>query len=255
MPSSQYDQDWIAEIGYPLAMKKVILEAGRDPLRQKDVRISQSIVMTAGVGAMPTNIALECIETAVVNLNPVTMTDPTFPGSNRLSFAAHGYWTGLPVVWTDPTADIGTQLTSGTTYYAIYVSSSLIQLATSLANAFAGTAIVLGSAPASGYSVTPTYTRGSVSYVPNYFDYTGSQFSPLIYWTTKSGSFYMRPVGTTSLIMFAGTVPVEAVVFPAIVSNSIDIVSGTALAEDIVDSIVAELASLIRQEVPIAAVA
>jgi len=44
-------------------------------------------------------------------------------------------------------------------------------------------------------------------------------------------------------------------VFPVVATN-IDIVSGvTALAEDIIDSIVGELASLIRQEVSIASVA
>lgn len=64
--SPKYDNDWIAELLYPSVMKKVIIEAGNDQFRAKDVRITQNISVTSGVGTLPTNVALECIETANV---------------------------------------------------------------------------------------------------------------------------------------------------------------------------------------------
>lgn len=247
LSSPKFDNDFVSELLYPDAMKKVIVSAGNDPVRQKDVRIQQNITVTAGTGTLPANAVLECLETAVVNLNPVIATDPTWDASTDvITVAGHGYWTGMPLTIAT-TGVVGGGLAAGTTYYVIYVSASTFKLATSLANAVAGTAINISLVEAVPTNTwTPTFTRGSASFVPNYFDYTRALFAPFCYWTVKSGSFYALPAGATLLTSFAGVVPFESVVFPTVVAGQIDIVSGTALAEDICDDIVIELAAAIR---------
>lgn len=70
MSTPFFDNDWVAEIAFPAVMQKVILAAGFDPLKQKDVRITQNITVTSGVGTMPSNLVLECLETANVLYAP-----------------------------------------------------------------------------------------------------------------------------------------------------------------------------------------
>ena len=75
--------------------------------------------------------------------------------TNRVTLNNHGLSTGDAVVYSDgTTADGG--LTDGTTYYAIVVDTDTIQLATSVANANAGTAIVLDGAGTDDQSLTVT---------------------------------------------------------------------------------------------------
>ena len=242
------DNDYIAQLLYPLAMGKVIIEAGRDRSRQKDVRITQNITVSAGVGVLPSNVVLECLETAAVPLMPSTasLTASNITAATDLvTLASHGYWTGMPFVMSGSSGLAG--LTLGTTYYAVYVSSSTFKIATSLANAFAGTVVDLTTASATN-TLTPTFTRGSVSYVPTYLDYIRALPSPFCYWTVKEQDFFFTPAGATNTITCGGTIPLDSVCYPIINGGYVQMVAGTDLAEDLVDDIVQELAGVIRQE-------
>lgn len=243
------DNDYIAQLLYPMAMKKVVIEAGRDRSRQKDVRLTQNITVSAGVGVLPSNVVLECLESATVSLMPsaATLTASNITAASDLvTLTNHGYWTGMPFVMSGSSGLAG--LTLGTTYYAVYVSSSTFKIATSVANALAGTVVDLTTASATN-TLTPSFTRGSVSYVPTYFDYIRALPSPFCYWTVKEQDFFFTPAGAANTISCGGTIPLDAVCYPIINGGYVQMAAGTDLAEDIVDDIVRELASVIRQEI------
>lgn len=69
--------------------------------------------------------------------------DMTTAASDQVTIAAHGYITGDSVVLNVGTGSLDTNLTDGNVYYVIWVSDSVISLASSYANALAGTAITL----------------------------------------------------------------------------------------------------------------
>lgn len=89
----------------------------------------------------------------------------------------HGYLTTDPVVFTAGAAT-ASPLSSGTTYYVIRVDSNKIKLATSAANAIAGTAINLTSQGYGSHSIqrnievflNSTQIRTNVAYVENVID-------------------------------------------------------------------------------------
>lgn len=72
--------------------------------------------------------------------------------------------TGTAVVLTT-TGSLPGGLSLATTYYVIYVSSTVIKLATSLANAIAGTAINITSQGSGTHTATVTYTARSLGAV------------------------------------------------------------------------------------------
>jgi len=87
------------------------------------------------------------------------------PGSNHTYFSAtnHGLTTGTRVAYTASGAAYG-GLTSATDYYVIRDTANTFRLATSYANAMAGTSITLTSAGSGSQSVTPYNTSsGGVS--------------------------------------------------------------------------------------------
>jgi flagellin len=75
--------------------------------------------------------------------------------TNRVTLNNHGLSTGDALVYSDGTTKDG-GLTDGTTYYAIVIDTDTIQLATSVANANASTAIVLDGAGSDDQSLTVT---------------------------------------------------------------------------------------------------
>ena len=88
--------------------------------------------------------------TFTVGGNTVSSVNDT---SNRITMAgAHGWATGKSVVFAMASA-VPAPLVAGTTYYAIRVSDTTFKLATSLANANAGTAIDLTDAGGGGLTV------------------------------------------------------------------------------------------------------
>ena len=75
--------------------------------------------------------------------------------SDTINYTAHGFNTGDKVIYTAG-ANALTNLTSGTTYYAIKVDDNNFKLASSLSNASGGTAITVGGA---GGSSTDKFTN------------------------------------------------------------------------------------------------
>lgn len=246
------DNDYVAQLLYPQAMSKVVIAAGKSRGRkQQDVRLTQNITVTAGVGVMPTNIVMECLNTAFVSLIPSTISltaSNVTAATDLITYASHGYWTGMPFVMSGSSGLAG--LTLGTTYYAIYVSSSTFKVATSVANALSGTAVDLTTASATN-TLTPSFIPGTVSHVPNYMDYVRALPSVFCYWTTQEQDFFFTPAGAANTVSCGGIIPLNAVSYPTIIGGHIQMTAGADLSEDIVDDIVQELASLLRQEVPV----
>lgn len=76
-------------------------------------------------------------------------------GTDLLTISSHGYFTGLKLqVSTTTTLPGG--LSASTDYYVIYVSANTFKLATSLANALAGTYIDITSAGTGTHTATPS---------------------------------------------------------------------------------------------------
>ena len=81
-----------------------------------------------------------------------TIDTSSFSSGTTLTSSSHGFSTGDKIIYTaGGTAMTG--LTSGTTYYAIYVSANTFRLASSSSNASAGTALTIGGANGSATDV------------------------------------------------------------------------------------------------------
>jgi hypothetical protein len=86
----------------------------------------------------------------VYNTGTVTMTIAT-PGV--VSMTAHGFFTGQKVQLTT-TGALPTGLSANTTYYVVYVDANSFSLATSLANAAAGTKIATSGSQSGTHTLT-----------------------------------------------------------------------------------------------------
>ena len=118
------------------------------------------------------------------------------PFTNTISITAHGQTTGSAVVASTSSA-LPSPLTA-TTYYVIYVDANTIQLATTLAHAVSGTAIVLTTSGVGTQTLTPSslsqVLKVSVSNDPvsptNWTDIPGTTATITgagnTYWTTLS---------------------------------------------------------------------
>ena len=81
-----------------------------------------------------------------------TIDTSSFSSGTTLTSSSHGFSTGDKIIYTaGGTAMTG--LTSGTTYYAIYVSANTFRLASSSSNASSGTALTIGGANGSATDV------------------------------------------------------------------------------------------------------
>lgn len=254
--SPVFDNDVVAELLYPLAMKKVVLEAGQDPYKQKDVKISQTVSITAGLGVMPANVVLECLDTAKVTWGG---SPATFDGSgdvntttNRITIVGHGYQTGIAVQFEEPPPD---PLVAGRIYYLDKFDDDAFYVCSTRANAINSVRIDITGTYAETMGVYPLGEADTVSFVPYAEDVFRAGYAEFSYWSADKGNLYFSPSGAALPRSFTGTVSFSSVVFPIINSNNIQIVAGTNLAEDIIDDIVRELASAIRQEVTVKSLA
>jgi hypothetical protein len=91
----------------------------------------------------------------VANNQSFTNTDVTV-GTDEIAITTHGYYTGQTVVYSVDSGTTLTGLTSGTTYYVIYVDDDNIQLATTYDNAVAGTPIDITGAPTGTFTLSST---------------------------------------------------------------------------------------------------
>jgi hypothetical protein len=89
-----------------------------------------------------------------------TFTDANITdGTDTIAIAAHGFTTGLKAALT--TAGVLPTGLSATDYYIIVVTSGSIRLATSLANALAGTAQATAADGSGTHTLTPATASGS----------------------------------------------------------------------------------------------
>lgn len=106
--------------------------------------------------------------TVITAANPAAFTfvdADVHVANNTIAETAHGLTTGVKIALTNSGGALPAG-TSATDYYVIVVSSSLIKLATSQANALAGTAVDITAAAGGGtHTITPNTTiAGTVKY-------------------------------------------------------------------------------------------
>ena len=113
---------------------------------------------------------------AAIRLNgSATLRDSTFLNGEEskaayltdiITIASHAFGTGTEVLYTTTTGKGITGLTNGVTYYVIKTDASRIQLASSEANAVAGTAVDISSTQTGGgtYTLTPVTRDGNPAF-------------------------------------------------------------------------------------------
>lgn len=100
-------------------------------------------------------IMLDNLQYGTIFWIPATKTWATTDVSgNRISITNHGYQTGMAVQLTT-TNTLPAPLALNTTYYVIVISANIIEIASSLANALAGTEITLSDVGAGTGTVVP----------------------------------------------------------------------------------------------------
>lgn len=122
--------------------------------------------------------------------------------TSAISYTAHGFITGQ-VGRLTTTGVLPAPLATATDYYIIAINANTFKLASSYANALAGTFIVITSAAGGGdHTFTPTALsgastklQGSVNYDPHFqtgdwFDLVDAAGSPLTVNITATGSKY-----------------------------------------------------------------
>lgn len=99
---------------------------------------------------------------AVIDVNTPaakTFTDANITdGTDTIAIASHGFTTGLKAALT--TDDVLPTGLSASNYYVIVVTSGTIQLASSLANALAGTKVATAADGSGTHTLTPTSIAG-----------------------------------------------------------------------------------------------
>lgn len=122
------------------------------------------------IGTAGNSIAL-----AVYNSTQIAVSGSVFSNGDDSSFSVadddvtisggHGISTGYPMLFVTVSGTAPTGLTTATTYYAIVTSNSKFKLATSSANALAGTAINISALTGSGsFTMTRTAYAGTYSF-------------------------------------------------------------------------------------------
>jgi hypothetical protein len=128
-------------------------------LINESVASSQSLVVDLGhmlglsVQVTYSNVAPSAAAVAAASVNAT---------ANTFTKAAHGFVTGLKGQMTTSAADLPDGLALTTDYFVIRVDADTFKLATSLANAVAGTAIDLLDAGTGTHTFTATTSTGNV---------------------------------------------------------------------------------------------
>ena len=96
------------------------------------------------------DVAIDDSELSNIGTYSVTVGTPATPSltftditDDVITATGHGYKTGDQIVFNDQGAANATGLTSGTTYYAIYLTDNTFSIASTSANASAGTAVTI----------------------------------------------------------------------------------------------------------------
>lgn len=114
----------------------------------------------------------------------------TFTASDTtdlMTQASHGYYTGLVVQVSNAGGSLPTGLSGSTNYYVIRASANTYYLATSAANALAGTYINITGAGSGTQTATPTALASASIYLQGSVDYGISSTAT---WVTIPNSTY-----------------------------------------------------------------
>jgi hypothetical protein len=163
------------------------------------------VTTTSTATGLSTNYAMTSSSDSALSLSlPKTVTAPSSVGAmtggagpaylvntSTITIAGNGFSQGMQVLYTTPTVAI-TGLVGGTTYYIIEIpatgsQTSSFMLATSLANALAGTAVTLASIGTP--TTADTYTLAPLAI-------TGT---PIIKWVVSNDNTNWLPYTTTPL--------------------------------------------------------
>lgn len=146
-----------------------------------------------------TQIMLDYLQYGTIFYIPAQQTFTTSSVSgNRISITNHGYQTGLAIQITT-TNTLPTPLALNTTYYVIRISANTFEVASSYANAVAGTRITLSDVGAGTQTVIPfqdyiaqwlaSPTQGAlISANPYYYPYIWLEQN-LLYTNQQKGTF------------------------------------------------------------------
>jgi hypothetical protein len=117
--------------------------AGTENLTDDSAKATYAAAVAAAYGAA---------DVATVPTTDVNITD------NIITETSHNYITGQAVVYDDGGATAITGLTDGTTYYVIVVDANSYKLATTAANALAGTAIDISGTGNNAQTFSPSFS-------------------------------------------------------------------------------------------------
>lgn len=122
---------------------------------------TNTITTFAGTAQSLKHIDNYAIQVNVTDNTPSADTFTADAGTDNITITAHGYVTGLKGQ-ASSTTTLPAGLSGSTDYYVIVVDANTIQLATSLANAQAGTQIDVTDAGTGTHTFTATALSGSV---------------------------------------------------------------------------------------------
>lgn len=113
-------------------------------------------------GKSMTGIIMMKVETGTFRMRPGDHRSKTFTlAAGKLNLAGHGLMTGDPIRFSSIATVTG--ISTATDYWAIAVDPSNISVATSIANANAGTAVVLGGSGSPVMAPLPAVPAATVS--------------------------------------------------------------------------------------------
>ncbi|MCX5794968.1 MAG: hypothetical protein NTY77_05700 [Elusimicrobia bacterium] len=170
---------------------------------------SGAITLTARAAGTGGNYSLVTTTAAALSVSGAAMTGGTTPpfviGGSAIAIPAHGFTLSLPLLYTQAAGKPIGGLTDQTTYYAAPVNAGSVKLASSKANAVAGTYIVFtaSSAPTNTYTLTPLAISGTPSFKWQVADSTNS-------WSDVSGTAvtinsYSSPAATATAFLGSPT--------------------------------------------------
>jgi hypothetical protein len=143
---------------------------------------SQSLTLTytqAGTAVATKNARAVGVNLIITNSAPAAGTFTADSTTDLMTKTAHGFATGL-IVQVSTTTTLPAGLSAATNYYVIYVSANTYKLATSNANALAGTAIDLTTNGTGTHTVTPTALAGASVKLQGSMDNTNWADLPII---------------------------------------------------------------------------
>lgn len=133
-------------------------------MRQIINKPSETVATAYSTGSTPVDVKQArtvALLAAITNSAPAAGTFTAVAATDICTKTAHGYLTGLKVQVSNSGGALPTGLSAATDYFVIYIDANTFYLASSLANAQAGTRIDITGAGTGTQTVTPTALAGA----------------------------------------------------------------------------------------------